>query len=41
MMYQASFEDGGSRLNLLGHDLRAGGTPRPFPSEARWARPWH
>lgn len=30
MMYQASFEDGGSRLRLLGHDLRPG-TRAPFP----------
>ena len=34
MMYQASFEDGGSRLHLRGHDLRAGGAPRPFATEA-------
>ena len=34
MMYQASFEDGGSRLRLLGHDLRPGSTLRSFPAEA-------
>lgn len=34
MMYQASFEDGGSRLRLLGHDLRTGSTRPPFPAEA-------
>lgn len=33
MMYQASFEDGGSRLHLLGHDLRAGGKTA-FPADA-------
>jgi len=32
MMYQASFEDGGSRLRLVGHDLRAG-AGAPFPVE--------
>ncbi len=34
MMYQASFEDGGSRLKLLGHDLRPTGPAAPFPAEA-------
>lgn len=33
MMYQASFEDGGSRLHLLGHDLRTGGKT-PFQTDA-------
>jgi len=34
MMYQASFEDGGSRLKLVGHDLRPGSTAATFPAEA-------
>jgi cytochrome c biogenesis protein len=29
MMYQASFEDGGSRLKLVGHDLRPAAPPPP------------
>ncbi|WP_088179525.1 cytochrome c biogenesis protein ResB [Zoogloea sp. LCSB751] len=33
MMYQASFEDGGSRLHLVGHDLRTGGRA-PFQTDA-------
>jgi cytochrome c biogenesis protein len=34
MMYQASFEDGGSRLKLVGHDLRPGSSAATFPAEA-------
>lgn len=30
MMYQASFEDGGSRLRLIAHDLRPGSATAPF-----------
>ncbi|MDD3352730.1 cytochrome c biogenesis protein ResB [Zoogloea sp.] len=30
MMYQASFEDGGSRLKLTGHDLRPASQASPF-----------
>ncbi|WP_374265080.1 cytochrome c biogenesis protein ResB [Zoogloea sp.] len=33
MMYQASFEDGGSRLRLVGHDLRPGAHDTAFPVE--------
>ncbi len=34
MMYQASFEDGGSKLRLVGHDLRPGSGGDAFPVEA-------